>query len=402
MDPLTRAAEKFCRQLSDSWRRAPVVRLVAPEQHRSHLVGSLRLFEWAPDNRWPVCLVEAPADDLGALVEAARRQLLADLARLRKGLAEDGVALADPADLDSGAAPGIAPAARLQHLVDRAGDALARTGVVAGLALVFVPAGPSVRKVIRRLAVTLAAWPERPHVRAALAVPEDADVLPVAVPFALDEDALHDYCQQQGERQAAAAAPAEASLRRNFLAAADAARRNDLAAARRAYLAAVKELESQRRLTEAAVVHIALGGLAFGLADQRAALDHFDRAVSHGTAAEQPATLAQAHLGAAGVLFSRGQFAAAAARYELAARSATADAVRIEALRMLGTCRLQLGDRDAAAAAWSSAVTDASALPPPARAQTTWKQAGEALLAQLQRSGQTAQAAHVRTLLQAE
>lgn len=397
MDPLTRAAESFSRQLSDAWRHASVVRLVAPAQHRSHLVGSLRRFEWAPDNRWPLCLVEAPADDLDELAEAARRQLLADLARLRQGLTDDGISLDDPGD-----EPKLAPAARLQHLVDRAGDALARTGVVAGLALAFVPAATPAPKVMRRLALALAAWPARPHVRAALAVAELADVLPAAAAFNLDDAALHDYCRQQGERQAAAAPPDEASLRRHFLAAADAARRNDLAAARQAYQAAAFQLESKHRLAEAAVVHIALGGLAFGLADQRAALEHFDRAVSHGAAADQPATLAQAHLGAAGVLFARGDIRAAAGRYELAARNATADVVRIEAWRMLGTCRLQLGDREGAAVAWSSAVTDASALPPSARAQTTWKQAGEALLAQLQRSGQTAQAVHVRALLQAE
>lgn len=402
MDPLTRAAESFCRQLGEGWRRAPIVRLVAPAQHRSHLVGSLRLFEWAPDNRWPVCLVEAPADDLGELAEAARRQLLADLARLRKGLADDGITLADPAAFAPEPAPGLTSMAQLQHLADRAGEALARTGVVGGLALVFVPAATPDPKVLRRLAVTFAAWPERPHVRAALAATEHADVLPVAVRFELDDGALHDYCGQQSERQAAGAPPAEASLRRQFLTAADAARRNDLAAARDAYLTAAAELESQRRLVEAAVVHITLGGLAFGLADHRAALDHFDRALAHSADARQPAVLVQAHLGAAGVLFARGELAAAAARYELAASGGATEVLRIEALRMAGTCHLELGDRNAAARAWQSAVTDASGLASAARAQTTWKQAGEALLAQLQRSGQTAQVAHLRALLQAE
>lgn len=405
MDPLTRAAQQFCRQLSEGWRRTPVVRLVAPAHHRSHLVGSLRIFEWAPDNRLPLCLVEAAADDLDALAEAARSQLLADLARLRLGLADDGIVLVEPAVIEVDSDQGLDPLSRLRSLVARAGGVLARTGVLAGLALVLVPADPPVPKVLRRLAVALAAWPVCPEVRLGLAVHEPSElagVLPAAVAFELDDAALHDYCQVQGERQAAASPPAEVALRRHLLAATDAARRQDLSGARRAYLAACTELESQHRFAEAAVVHITLGGLAFGLKDDGAALSHFERAARHGTTVAQPAITAQAHLGAAGVLFSRVDLEGAARRYELAAGSAPSGALRIEALRMAGTCRLQLGDRVAAAAAWQAAVTDAGALPAAARVQTTWKQAGEALLAHLQRGGQHAQAAHLRALLQAD
>jgi tetratricopeptide (TPR) repeat protein len=405
MDPLTRAAQKFARQLADDWRRDPVVRLVAVPQHRAYLIKSLRLFEWAPENHWPLSIIEVAVDDPGALAEAAIVQVRADIARLRQGLADDGVTLADPAALLTERAPEPDAMIRLRDFVDRAGAALARTGVVAGLALAFVPAAPSAPKALRRLAASLAVWPRRAHVRLALAVPkpdELAELLPVGTGFELDDAALHDYCRQQGERQAAAAPPAEASLRRHFLAASDAAQRGDLAAAQRAYLAASAELESQHRLAEAAVVHITLGGLAFGLKDDPAALGHFDRAVSYATTSEQPAVLAQAQLGAAGVLFSRGDLENAAPHYELAARSGGPDALRIEALRMAGTCRFQLGDREAAARAWHAAVTDASALPAATRGQTTWKQAGEALLAHLQRKGQTTQADHIRALLQAD
>lgn len=403
MDPLTRAADDFTRQLSVSWRRAPVVRLVAPARDRSHLVRSLRLFEWSPDNRWPLCIVEAGIDDLDALASAARTQLLADLARLREGLAEDGIALVDLATVADGHGP--EPMIRLSSFVDRAGVDLARTGVVAGIALAFVPAAPTSAKALRRLAAALAAWPERSHVRVGLAVADPtelAEVLPVGAAFDLDEAALHDYCQEQGERQAAKAPAAEASLRRHLLAASDAARRHDLEAARRAYLATSSELEARDKCAEAAVVHIALGGLVFGLGDSSPALDHFERAVSHGRAAEQPGVVSQAHLGAAGVLFARGDLQAAAVRYELAASCGGPDAVQIEALRMAGTCRLQLGDRDGAARAWQAAVTTASTLPEPARGQTTWKQAGEALFAHLQRKGLGAQAEHLRALLQAD
>lgn len=404
MDPLTRAAQTFARQLAEDWRRAAAVRLVAPASHRTHLVRSLRLFEWSPDNRWPLCLVEAAADDLDSFAEAASRQLCADLVRLREGLAGDGVELGDPDALAIDLSADIKPMARLWILLDRAGQMLARTGVAAGVAFAVVPVRPPAMKSQRHLAAALAAWPTRPHVRLALAVTEPdelVEVLPSATPFILDESALDDYCRQQGERQAAAAPPAEAALRRHFLAASDAARQNDLAAARRAYLAASVELERLDRIAEAAVVHITIGGLAFGLADGAAALTHFDRATAMGTTAGQLAVVAQAHLGAAGVLHTRGEFRDAARRYELAADNGGPGALRIEALRMAGACRLRLGDHDAASRAWSAAVADAEALPAAARTQTTWKQAGESLMALLQRRGQTTQAADVQALLQA-
>lgn len=400
MDPLTRAAEHFTSELTSAWRRASVVRLAAPDHHRSHLVRSLRLLEWASDNRWPMCLVEAPADDLGRLADLAYRQLLADLAVLRAGLAEDGDTIPDPAQLAAGVPSGLEPLVRLHHLVDRAGEVLARTGVVAGLALVFVPTAPLLSPVLQHLAAALADWPGRPHLRCALAVRDP--VLPVSATFTLDDAALNEYCRQQSARQNATAPPDEVAVRRHLLAAAAAAEERDLPAAREAYRAAVRALEARDRLAEAAVVHIALGGLAFALHDGPAALSHFEHAVAHGTATRQPAVLSQAHLGAAGVLFSGREFAAAAARYQLSADSGASAILRIEALRMAGTCHWTIGEQDLAARAWHAAVTEAGGLPPTARSQTNWKQAGESLLVHLQRRGLRAEADRLHALLHAD
>ena len=401
MDPLTRAAQDFTHQLAVAWRSAPVVLLVATPEHRAHLVRSLRLHEWAPDNRWPLVLIETSADDLTTLYSAASERLLADFAALHTGLCDDGITVSDPAALTHDLPPD--PLRRLQLLLARAGEVLARTGILDGLALAFVPPRPPPTTTLRDLAQTLRDWPRTRHHRLALAtpeVPELAALLPGTASFRLDDDALHAYCQAQGERQAAASTPADAALRRHLLAASDAAHRRDLPAARTAYLHASTALEQQGRRSEAAVVHVALGGITFGLKDTRAALDHFDRAVAHGAAVDQPNLLAQAHFGAAGVLFAQGDLAGAARRYDLASRTTAPDALRIEALRMAGTCHLQRNDHESAAHAWDEAVAIGTPLPPRTRAATSWKTAGESLLALLQQRGLTAQATHLRALLQ--
>lgn len=395
MDPLTRAAREFVRQLSEVWRRPAPVRLIAPECHRTHLLRSLRLFEWAPDNRWPLCLIELPADGIEALGEAAVARVLADLAELRRGLAEDGISLAEWPEVVGDAWQ------RLERIVERAGEALARTGVVEGLALALVPAGESDRRMIRGIAERLRTWPERPHVRVALWCGEDdgaSESLPGAVVFALDEEALDDYVREQSERQIASEPPDEAAIHRSLLVASEAARRNDLAAAKQAYEAAGGALEGRGKLAEAAVIQMALGGLSFGLGDLAAALAHFDRAVGHGRSSGQAMIVSQACFGAAGALFASGEYSEAAARYRAAAGGAP-ESLRIEALRMAGAAHMKLGERDAAALAWQEAVDCAAGMPARSREQTSWRLAGEAMLEVLQKRGLAEQVEHLRAVL---
>lgn len=393
MDPLTRAAQEFVRQLAEAWRGTAPVRLVAPADHRTHVVRSLRVFEWMPDNRWPLCLIEPPAGDVEAAGEAALERVAADVARLQRGFAEEGMVLEVPPVAEAGDCW-----RRLQRFAAGVGEALARTGAVAGLAIALVPQGD--RRTRGWIAERLQGWPESPWVRVALWCEgeELAAVLPAAARFVLDEEALIDFCREQTERQIASEPPDVAMVHRHLLVASEAARRGDTPAAKQGYEAASTALEQQGRLAEAAVVQIALGGLSFGLGEAEAALGYFDRAAAHGEATGLPAIGSQAQLGAAGCLFAGRAYAEAAARYRVAARSGT-EALCIEALRMAGVCHAELGERELAALAWQDAVDRAAGLPAHQRRQTSWKQAGEALLELLDRRGLTEQCEHLRSVL---
>jgi tetratricopeptide (TPR) repeat protein len=399
MDPLSRAAQELVRQLAEAWRETALVRLVAPASHRTYLLRSLRLFEWAPDNHWPLCVVEAPAGDAEHVAQAAADKVIADYAELRRAFAEEGVPLAEV----QASVAGEDSWRRLQRVVEQAGAALAGTGMVAGLALAVVPAPHGDRRTIGRIAGRLRSWPERAQVRVGLWCDADelAEVIPAAARFGLDEAALREFCSEQTERQIGSGPPEEALVQRHLLVAAEAARRDDVPAAKRAYEAAGAELERQGKRAEAAVVQIALGGLSFGLGDANAALAYFDVAAAQGEATGQSVIASQAHLGAAGCLFAGQAYADAAVRYRAAA-SAGPDALGIEALRMAGVAHAKLGEREAAAEAWQAAVDRASGMTPQARAQTSWKQAGEALLELLQRRGLTAQYEHLYSVVNGE
>jgi hypothetical protein len=82
-----------------------------------------------------------------------------------------------------------------------------------------------------------------------------------------------------------------------------------------------------------------------------------------------------------------------------AAVDASIPALRIEALRMAGTCHVLRGAREEAIAPWQQAVTEGEALDPGARKLTTFKQVAEALIEVLKRFGLQPQAAYVTSLL---
>jgi hypothetical protein len=214
MDPLSRAAQELVRQLAEAWRETAHVRLVAPAIHRTYLLRSLRLFEWAPDNRWPLCVVEPPAGDAEHVAEVAADKVIADYAELRRAFAEEGVPLAG---VEANVA-GEDSWQRLQRVVERAGEALADTGMVAGLALAVVPPPHGERRTSARIAERLRGWPERVNVRVGLWCEADelAEVIPAAARFGLDEAALHEFCREQTERQIGSGPPDEALVQRHL------------------------------------------------------------------------------------------------------------------------------------------------------------------------------------------
>lgn len=396
MDPLTCAARAFCQELADGWARDVAVGLVAAREHRGHLLQTLRLFEWSPENRWPLCVVEASGEDLAALASAASEAVLADFAELRRGLAGDGVSLEEPEITTGGSG-----LERLWQVAERCGESLARTGVVDGLAVVFVPPEPLTGGARRRLAQALAERPVVSHVRLAMATPEASELagwIPELAELRLDDAELHAYCQAQGERLAAQAPPAEAALRRALLAASDAAQQGDLSAARQAYLHALAGLEAQGREHEAAIVGLALGGICFALGDVQEALENFERAAAEPSGG----AAAMGHLGAAGVLYTQGELQAAAHRYEQAAASGGPAALRLEAWWMAGTCHDGSGAPEEAARAWEAAVAVGIESPAEVRGQDSWRRAGEALYAHWSARGMLVRAAELRAVIERE
>lgn len=376
MDPLTLSVRAFCQELRDGWDLGAKVGIVAaPEQH-GRLIQALRLFEWAPENRWPVCVLAGSTSQGPGRVRAA-------FEALQRGLAADGVAVADPEGRGGG----------LREELERCGAAAAASGAVDGLAAVLIPAAEALAQVVAEVSQ----WPASERVRIAVAG-ADAGVLaalPERATLAIDEEAWWRFCQAQAERAAAAAPPAEARARRALLAASAAVRGGELLPARAAYEEAVAALEAMGRAEAAGITELALGGVCLSLGDASAALTSFDRA------AALPATAPYGHLGAAGVLYSRGELEAAGRRYEAAVAGAPA-ALQIEAWWMRGSCWAELGEEERAAAAWEAALAAGAEVPAEVRRRGSWSRAAEALRARCQTRGETRRAAELEAALAQE
>jgi hypothetical protein len=112
--------------------------------------------------------------------------------------------------------------------------------------------------------------------------------------------------------------------------------------------------------------------------------------------------VSQSWIGYAGVLMIEKQHSTAARAYEQAAEAAEKGQIallRLEALRLAGSCYLIDRDERGAARCWQQAVFEAEAVDAPAREASTVDHAAESLIKLLRKHGLTQQAAHVRTLL---
>src|SRR5579884_2550784 len=111
MDPLTTAARSFIRETERVWAAPPrpgaarVLRMEAPPDDRGDLVKTLRWMEWSPQNRWPLFLYEAPFTTEAAWCDGLCEKLRADYDLVRKGAAEEGVALPAFEDVGGRASP---------------------------------------------------------------------------------------------------------------------------------------------------------------------------------------------------------------------------------------------------------------------------------------------------------
>lgn len=396
MDPISRAAQELLRELSSGFETTAALRLRAEPEQRATLIQSLRLGEWQPDSRWPLCLVEARFAGARTYVTELLTRLRDDFSALQRGLREDSVTIADPS---TAAEPSPAGA---RTLAARLGAALAATGVIDGWCVALVPPrGPEDPAWLELVAALVAAPP--PGLRWLVwdPAPEPLKpVVPACATLTVDEDRTWKYIEAQSARNLSEK-PADAP-RAALLAAAAAGRKGDLPGALVAYARAAAAYDRANAPAEAATVRVAMGGLSLGTGEKRAALGHFDRAVAQASRANAWAVACQAELGAAGALRLDRQLEGAERRYTRAADSALRaelPALRIEALRMAGTCALERGDSQTASEHWRAAVDTGAAMPGGERGGTTVAQVGDELIALLQRRGQTSQAAAVRAAL---
>lgn len=427
MDPISRAAQHLLRDLARGFnKKSSALRLRAAPGDRATLIKSLRLAEWQPDSRHPLCLVEAPftADYPREL----QTRMRADFTALQRGLADDNITLADPdaptpaarpastphASPSSSAHPAARPpssahpaarppspaATACRDLAARLAAHLAATTVVDGWCIALVPSAPPSDPAWPTFLADLLATPA-PGLRWLIWDPDPeplAQILPPHATLEIDDAATWKYLDAQLHRPSAP--PDEP--REALVAALTAARAADPRAALAAYARAAAAFERASAPAQAATVRVAMGGLSMGTGDLPGAVAHFDRAAAQAGRAGAWTVACQAELGGAGVHRLRRQLAAAERRYAAAAdtaKRAELPALRIEALRMAGTCALERGEPQVATGLWRAAVDAGSELPPPERAATTLTQTGEQLIALLNQRGLTTQAAAVRAQL---
>ncbi len=214
MDPLTVAARRFIRVHETAWDPPPgvtrpepkVLRLDGSAEDRSDMIKSLRLLEWQPESRRPFVIVEAPFADEASFVSAIVEQLAADVHAVDKGLAADGIqrgeAPSKPEKPDVAAALAFAErcASHLASHLDGLVLVIAPKSVVEPEAFLSFARGlVSLRRGASALRIDVLAP----------TVDKLADVVPNAIRFELDRDALFEHLKALGPK--ATEGPADAN-----------------------------------------------------------------------------------------------------------------------------------------------------------------------------------------------
>jgi len=433
MDPITLASRTFQQDWERFWRLYPrgVLRAVCTSTDRGDLVKTLRLVEWSAENRCPLVLYEAPftVEDgwFNGLADKARE----DYEAVRKGAAEEGVTL-DPLgeEVARGEPNAIGRAARtVEAVASRLRGRL--DGVIVALA-------PTKIQDATRWRAVMEAWVSArlaPEVRRVIhdvpGGPLEGLVEPEAtVRFAVDQDALMEHLGAMGSNASAGPPvggppPTTEAQRKAFeettgrrlptpeggrrlrallMEGAQKLGRGDHLGAAQAYRGARDLCRAEGLVAEEAMVLVAIASLALATGSPDRAREAYERAASLAEGITLWQVVAQAWMGVGGVFLVAQQYLPAAAAYERAAEAAEkakVDLLRIESLRMAGTCHLSVGDEREATRCWRAAVETGQASDPATREAGTFGQTAEALAALLDRRGLTQQAAHVRAMVKA-
>jgi hypothetical protein len=384
-----------------------------PPSSRTDAVKSLRVLEWAPDNRRPFVIVEEAFVTLEQYLEAFAQKVKADHGKLAEGLASEGVVLpalptlSRPFELAALVRAVIAFATSLRPSLD-------------GLMLVLMPARVQLPEAFATL------------VRAFASV--DLDALRIAVQdqpglekeyggvasFLVDEGALLEFLKEIGSDQAKSKGPREASslsssaatrrkaeppsgepmseaagmdLRALLLDAGSAMSQGSFKLAARRFRAARMLCHLAGLPEQEAATSVAAGSALLAAGDKVAAISAYRQGKTIALGCGNSLLAAQAELGIAGVHFFGRDFEKARASYrEIQTLAADMPALWIEAMRMEGECYLAEARPAEAITSFNDVVIAAEKLPVEVRRATSYAHAGKTLTAVLEEHGQSARA----------
>lgn len=295
MEEMMRAAQRLRGQAEALWRRRPgrAIRIVAGRDDRAELVKALRLWELSPDNRRPFFLIEASFLDERRYFVAVAEQVAADYEAVRRGAAEEGVALAP-----FGEAPAIEGAQRAGWAVARAAALLGQ--VLDGIVLVLMPRVIGEHRAFRERIAPWAQEMASEAVRAGVIDAHGDGLSPVlgreAAVFELDRLRLAAEVEgllaasEEGKGSAGGARGGDAGLRARLGAGIAAAARGDHAAAAAEFDAAAAR---RRRGGVGPVASLAAGGLWLGAGAYERAAQRFLAAVRQATVERRTALACQ-------------------------------------------------------------------------------------------------------------
>lgn len=433
MDPITRAHQSFMREAKALFGagKKNIVRFVTEHEHRGDMVKSLRIWEVERDNRRPFFLYEEPFRSVDSYFDGLTKQLIEDYGRIREGAAKEDVVLPAFALQDAAGVATLEPLGRAVVHVERVAALLGERleGILIGLLPKQIHDSTAWQRSIE--AWTKVPWSSR--IRVGLFDPPHGPLENIAgevgARFVVNRDELFAYLKQlvtnesAGPPVAPKPAPTEAQkkeyeertgqslmpaedgrrLRLLLVEAAEFLGNARYADAADAYGRARGLCQLYRLPLEEAAVLFALAGMSLALGNSEKAVDCYRQAAEIGRKEKQFHVVAQAYMGMGGVYMMAKDWPAAAKVYEMAAdaaKQAEVPALRIEALRLVGTCHVMRGSREEALRVWQDALREGIALDPATRKATTLDEVVHELAAFYERQGMRAQAVHVRSLVE--
>lgn len=433
MDPITRAHQNFLREakaLFGAGKKA-FVRFVCDHENRGDMLKSLRIWEAERENRRPFFLYEEPFRSVDDFFDGLSKQVAEDYARIREGAEKEGVALPAFTLHDPARVATLEPIGRAVVHVERAAALLGERleGVLLGLLPKQIHDDAAWQQSIE--ALSKVPWSSRVRlgVLDGPSGPLEGSLGEVGARFEVDRDELFAYLKQLVSNQSAGPplaskpAPTEAQrqeyekasgqslvseedgrrLRLLLMEAAEHLGKARYADAAQAYGQARGLCQLYGMRLEEAAIMIALAGISLALGSSEKAVECYKIAADIGREKEHFQLEAQACLGIGGVRTMEKDWLPAAKAYEMAAdaaKRAKVPALRIEALRLRGTCHVMRGAREEALPVWQDALQEGAALDPQARKATTLGEVAKELATFYERQGMRTQAAHVRSLVE--